>query len=144
MKKQLSILFVTAGIFLAGCAGICDGTCTGCSKEKVIVLDSTAHFAFDSAVLSSQDSKDIKDLISQCKASKGKIYVNGYTDNTGAHDYNVGLSQRRADSIAAFLVSKGVEKDRIVPRGHGATNFVASNDTAAGRAKNRRAEVVIK
>ncbi|MEJ2155571.1 MAG: OmpA family protein [Desulfobacteraceae bacterium] len=70
-----------------------------------------------------------------------KIEIQGHTDSTGAHDYNVGLSQRRAESVKAYLVSKGIASHRLTTRGYGPDRPIASNTTKEGRARNRRVEV---
>jgi OOP family OmpA-OmpF porin len=65
--------------------------------------------------------------------------IEGHTDNIGAVDYNRGLSQRRADSVRKALIEKfGIESARLTAKGYGPDRPVAGNDTAAGRAKNRR------
>jgi outer membrane protein OmpA-like peptidoglycan-associated protein len=71
------------------------------------------------------------------------VLVEGYTDSVGGENYNLFLSERRADSTRATLVGMGVAPERILTRGYGKTYPVASNDNAAGRQLNRRVEVVI-
>ena len=70
-------------------------------------------------------------------------HVEGYTDSSSSAGYNLGLSQRRANSLRQALVARGVDPSRIDARGYGQTAPVASNDTAEGRQMNRRVEVVI-
>lgn len=67
-----------------------------------------------------------------------KLSIEGHTDNVGSDDYNQALSDKRAGAVKVYLVSKGIEKDRITSQGFGETQPVADNNTAAGRAKNRR------
>jgi peptidoglycan-binding protein ArfA len=69
--------------------------------------------------------------------------INGYTDNSGTESINVPLSDNRAQTVANFLVSQGVSSDHLTVRGLGSINPVATNDTADGRAKNRRVEIVV-
>ena len=69
-----------------------------------------------------------------------RVEVAGYTDDVGKEDYNLGLSQRRADSVKQYLVNAGISTDRVLARGYGESNPVASNSTASGRAENRRIE----
>jgi outer membrane protein OmpA-like peptidoglycan-associated protein len=71
------------------------------------------------------------------------VIIEGHTDSVGAEDYNLGLSQRRADSVKAFLVAQGVDSTRITSVGKGEVYPVASNDTPSGRQQNRRVEVII-
>lgn len=71
------------------------------------------------------------------------ITIEGHTDSVGAEDYNLGLSQRRADSVKAFLVAQGVDAARVTSIGKGEAYPVASNETVTGRQQNRRVEVII-
>ena len=71
------------------------------------------------------------------------VTIEGYTDSVGSDDYNTGLSQRRADSVKAFLTGQGVGSTRLTAAGKGESNPVAGNDSAAGRQQNRRVEVII-
>jgi outer membrane protein OmpA-like peptidoglycan-associated protein len=71
------------------------------------------------------------------------VLIEGHTDDTGTYEYNLGLSQRRADSVKSWLVSQGVSPARIVTSGKGEGLPVAGNDSAAGRQLNRRVEVII-
>jgi outer membrane protein OmpA-like peptidoglycan-associated protein len=71
------------------------------------------------------------------------VVIEGHTDNVGGDDYNVGLSQRRADSVRAYLLRQGVDASRIETQGMGESVPVATNDTAGGRQQNRRVEVIV-
>ncbi|MDZ7790423.1 MAG: OmpA family protein [Xanthomonadales bacterium] len=72
-----------------------------------------------------------------------QVLVEGFTDSTGARDYNMRLSDRRANSVRDALVQRGVDEDRIRTRGYGPDYPVATNETQAGRQLNRRVEVII-
>ena len=72
-----------------------------------------------------------------------KVQVEGYTDNVGGDQYNLTLSQQRGDAVRAYLVSQGVSPDNISSTGYGMSNPVADNATAAGRAQNRRVQMVV-
>ncbi len=72
-----------------------------------------------------------------------KVQVEGYTDSVGTPAFNQTLSENRADSVKNFLVQNGVSQDNVTAMGYGATDFVAVNTTAAGRAQNRRVEMVV-
>lgn len=74
---------------------------------------------------------------------ESKIVVSGYTDNTGSAEYNMNLSQRRANSVRDYLLSQGVQATRILAYGHGENNPRATNSTSEGRAENRRVEIQI-
>ena len=67
----------------------------------------------------------------------------GHTDSVGTDAYNQKLSVRRAEAVKAFLISKGIESNRVYTEGKGEKQPVASNKTAAGRAKNRRVEIEV-
>jgi outer membrane protein OmpA-like peptidoglycan-associated protein len=77
------------------------------------------------------------------KNPKLVVEIGGHTDNIGEEGANHRLSQRRADAIKAYLVKKGIDENRILAKGYGEKEPLASNDTEAGRAKNRRTEVKI-
>ena len=70
-----------------------------------------------------------------------RVAVDGYTDSIGTDAYNQGLSERRANAVMGHLVDRGVSASRLTATGYGETNPVASNDTAEGRALNRRVEL---
>ncbi len=72
-----------------------------------------------------------------------KVQVEGYTDSTGAPALNQKLSENRADAVRDFMVNNGVPQSNITAQGFGATNFAADNGTAAGRAQNRRVELIV-
>jgi len=74
---------------------------------------------------------------------KTVIEVAGHTDNVGKTDYNQGLSERRAGAVAQYLTSKGIKQERTIIIGGGENHPVASNDTEAGRAQNRRVELTL-
>ncbi len=71
------------------------------------------------------------------------VTVAGYTDSTGSTDYNQTLSEKRATTVALYLNSRGVVKERLAAIGHGESQPVAGNDTADGRAMNRRVEITL-
>ena len=72
-----------------------------------------------------------------------KVQVEGYTDSVGAPALNQKLSENRADGVKNFLVQNGVPQDKATAMGYGATDFVADNTTAAGKAQNRRVELIV-
>ena len=72
-----------------------------------------------------------------------RVRIEGYTDSTGAAEYNQGLSERRAMSVRNELMNQGIPGSRIEVEGYGEAYPVATNDTSAGRQQNRRVEIVI-
>ncbi|OLO06395.1 flagellar motor protein MotB [Salinicola sp. MH3R3-1] len=111
----------------------------GC-EEDVVLRD--VNFEFDSAKLTSS-AESILDGVSDKLMTNDKlrIRVEGYTDSVGSAAYNKDLSQRRADSVKSYLVNKGFSGDNIKTTGHGEEQPIASNNTAEGRAQNRRVEL---
>jgi outer membrane protein OmpA-like peptidoglycan-associated protein len=101
-------------------------------------------FAFDSADLNSQ-FYPVLDKVAATLAEYDKtvIEVAGHTDSVGSDAYNQQLSERRANSVAAYLSGHGVNRARMVTIGAGETHPVATNDTDEGRAQNRRVEITI-
>ena len=71
------------------------------------------------------------------------IVVEGYSDSKGSTEYNMKLSLRRAETVRNYLVTLGVDKNRIVVVGKGASEPIATNDTREGRAQNRRVAIVV-
>ena len=68
-----------------------------------------------------------------------KVEIQGHTDNTGSEEYNLKLSQRRAEAVRKVLIEKyGISPDRVIAKGYGESMPIAPNDTEEGRAKNRR------
>ena len=102
------------------------------------------NFASGSATISGTSGGEVDNLAAILNAyTDVKVSVEGYTDSKGNADSNQALSQKRADAVKARLITKGIAANRISTKGFGAANPVATNDTAEGRAQNRRIEVVI-
>jgi OOP family OmpA-OmpF porin len=113
-------------------------------QDEVIVLSDKVLFDFDSATLTPA-ANDVLAEISK-RLTDGtviSVLVKGHTDSVGSDAYNDKLSQRRADSVVAFLVGQGVATDKIKAEGFGESQPVADNATDAGRAQNRRVEIVV-
>lgn len=116
---------------------------TAPTSEKV-TFEADTFFDFDKSVLKPAGKAKLEDLVSKLKGTDIEVVVaTGHTDWTGTEAYNLKLSMRRANSVKAFLVSKGVPADRIFTEGKGESKPVASNRTSEGRAKNRRVEVEV-
>lgn len=92
---------------------------------------------------------DIAEILDRPKVAKRRVSVEGHTDSIGSEEYNLRLSRQRADSVASALESDGTQASRLQTRGFGKKYPIAPNknsdgsDNPAGRAKNRRVEVII-
>ena len=103
-----------------------------------------AFFDFDKSVLKPEGKAKLDDLVSKVKGINLEVIIAvGHTDSIGTDAYNQKLSVRRAEAVKAYLVSKGIEKNRVYTEGKGEKQPVADNRTAEGRAKNRRVEVEV-
>ena len=103
-----------------------------------------AFFDFDKAVLKPEGKAKLDDLVSKVKDINLEVIIAvGHTDSIGADAYNQKLSVRRAEAVKAYLVSKGIEKNRVYTEGKGKKQPVADNKTKEGRAKNRRVEIEV-
>jgi OOP family OmpA-OmpF porin len=111
----------------------------GCVEDLVL---RDVNFEFDSAQLTA-NAEAILDGVSEKLMTNDqlRIRLEGHTDSVGPAAYNKELSQRRADSVKSYLVNKGFSADNITTIGYGEEQPVASNDTAEGRAQNRRVEL---
>lgn len=117
-------------------------------KPKTFVLrlneSKGANFEFDSAKLSAKAKGQLDGLANQVRASRvtpSAITIVGHTDSIGKAAYNQKLSVQRANSVASYLSSKGMNKNAMRVSGMGETKPVASNKTKAGRAQNRRVDI---
>jgi outer membrane protein OmpA-like peptidoglycan-associated protein/outer membrane protein W len=120
----------------------------GCPLKKVVVMtevmSSDALFEFDKSTLKTKAYSKLDKIIATLKNNTDyTVSVEGYTDAIGSEDYNLKLSGRRAQAVADYLLSQGIDKSRIEIVPNGEANPIASNKTAAGRAKNRRVEIII-
>ena len=101
-------------------------------------------FDFDKADLKPEAKAKLDDLASKVKAINLEVIIAvGHTDAIGSDAYNQKLSVRRADAVKTYLVSKGIEKNRVYTEGKGEKQPVADNKTSEGRAKNRRVEIEV-
>jgi OOP family OmpA-OmpF porin len=112
-------------------------------SEKVTFAADT-FFDFDRAVLKPDGKAKLDDLTSKLQGMNLEVIIAvGHTDSVGSTAYNQKLSVRRAEAVKAYLVSKGIEANRVYTEGKGEKQPVADNKSAAGRAKNRRVEVEV-
>lgn len=113
------------------------------TSEKV-TFAADAFFDFDKSVLKPDGKAKLDDLVSKLGGINLEVIIAvGHTDSIGSDAYNQKLSIRRAEAVKAYLVSKGIENNRVYTEGKGKKQPVASNKTAAGRAKNRRVEIEV-
>ena len=126
------------------------GTVAGQIETRITNMDkyraaeqSAVTFAFNSDVLSEQDMSTLDAVAASVATPQGGylIELQGFTDNIGTEKYNLGLSDRRVESVLRYLVSKRVPLYRISLVGLGTADPVSDNQTAAGRAQNRRVEI---
>lgn len=110
--------------------------------ERVNKAAENIFFATNSFRLLPKSFKSLNDVVDIMKQNPSyKIAIDGYTDNTGKPEYNLKLSDSRANSVKEYLTKNGIGDDRITSTGHGINDPIADNKTAAGRAKNRRVEM---
>ncbi len=115
-------------------------------EQRGMVITLTGNVLFASGKWELLPGAQIKlnEVAEALKAQKDRdIIVEGHTDNQGSAQSNLDLGQRRADSVRSYLVSRGVEPNRITATGIGAARPIADNSTAEGRANNRRVEIII-
>ena len=103
-----------------------------------------AFFDFDKSVLKPEGKAKLDDLVGKVKGINLEVIIAvGHTDATGADAYNQKLSVARSEAVKAYLVSKGIEKNRVYTEGKGEKQPVADNKTKEGQAKNRRVEIEV-
>ena len=112
-------------------------------SEKVTFAADT-FFDFDKSTLKPEAKAKLDDLVGKTKGINLEVIIAvGHTDSVGTDEYNQKLSIRRSEAVKAYLVSKGVEPNRVYTEGKGEKQPVADNKTAEGRAKNRRTEIEV-
>jgi outer membrane protein OmpA-like peptidoglycan-associated protein len=116
----------------------------GCPDERPIeekFILRGVNFESGSAALTPDSYGILDQVVKSLKAyPEVRVEIAGFTDDVGKDEYNLGLSQRRAEAVKQYLANSGLSADRIVARGYGETNPISTNTTPAGRAENRRIE----
>ena len=116
-------------------------------KPKLVRLSDEGNvaFKFDSAILTPEAEQELDQVVRMLGRydQVDGVAVTGFTDSSGPEAYNEGLSARRAASVKAFLVKRGVKEDKVSVSGMGEANPIADNATREGRAKNRRVDIRI-
>ena len=111
---------------------------------KVTMKENMVNFGFDSSNLTSAAMANLDKLAEVLKNNPDtNINIYGHTDSKGSDEYNLSLSDRRAAAVKSYLASKGIASSRMIPMGVGEKEPIATNDTDAGRAQNRRVEFAI-
>src|SRR6201992_3028125 len=106
------------------------------------VAETSVHFAFNKADLTDKAKTALDQLLAEVPNTKGYlVVVEGGTDSVGSANYNYKLSEKRADSVVQYLSSKNIPAHKIYLIGLGKDKYAAENNTADGRAKNRRVDV---
>ena len=109
-----------------------------------VTFSADAFFDFDKSVLKPEGKAKLDDLASKVKGINLEVVIAvGHTDSVGSDAYNQKLSVRRAEAVKAYLVSKGIEKNRVYTEGKGEKQPIADNKTKEGRAKNRLVEIEV-
>ena len=127
----------------------CDGAIAAKAAAPAVAAQKVtyaadAFFDFDKSVLKAEGKAKLDDLVSKVKGINLEVIIAvGHTDSVGSDAYNQKLSVRRSEAVKAYLVSKGIEKNRVYAEGKGEKQPVADNKTAEGRAKNRRVEIEV-
>ena len=131
---------IVTNITIAGAPVSCDNLQATVDADLAVPL----KFETGSDKLSADGVAQLSNVVPDLKACPdAKLTVVGHTDNTGTDAINAPLSEARAKSVSAYLVSQGIAADAITSKGEGSSNPVASNDTEAGRAQNRRTEITV-
>ena len=109
---------------------------------KTLTLEGV-NFDFDKSFIRQDDVTNLDQDVATLKEwGNVKVEVAGHTDSIGTDKYNMGLSLRRANAVRDYLISKGIAAENLTAKGYGESQPVADNQTAAGRFKNRRVELV--
>lgn len=114
------------------------------SIKNVPVVLNNIYFDFDRFELKPESFTELDRVVKFLKDNPGvKIEIAAHTDNKGSEDYNLTLSQKRAESVVKYLVQKGISPERLFAKGYGEQMPVADNSTEQGAAKNRRVEMKV-
>ncbi|GGX83707.1 cell envelope biogenesis protein OmpA [Litchfieldella qijiaojingensis] len=123
------------------------GTGIGVDRQGddiILNMPSSVTFGFDSSELTPSARSALNDVSAVLlEYPETRVNIAGHTDSTGSAEYNQRLSERRAASVGNYLAQQGVQQSRLSMSGYGFTQPVASNDSEAGRAQNRRVEITL-
>jgi len=128
-------------------ADLCPGTPPGTKVDAngcppILLTLTGVNFKFDSSAIEPTSDEILSQAVAALEASRAvQVTVVGHTDSVGTEDYNVHLSDRRANAVVQYLVAHGIAATRLSAEGRGEREPVQANDTAAGRFENRRVEL---
>lgn len=114
------------------------------TREGIVLTLQDILFSVNEAELASGSDRTLDKVAEFLNEYEDRrLEIKGYTDATGSDTYNLGLSERRAQTVKDALVERGVDPNRITTEGYGEQSPVASNDTSTGRQQNRRVEILV-
>ena len=143
IAKCKSVTDCVAGEFCVN--GLCSASATGAGQEPGAASDKgcnflPVYFAFNESLLSAETEASLSRYAGCAKTDNLRFTLEGYSDDRGTEEYNIALSQRRADSVKRYLVTLGVSEGSLNTVGYGEQNPVDPSNTETGWAKNRRVE----
>jgi peptidoglycan-associated lipoprotein len=111
---------------------------------REVIMFEDVHFAFDRFNLAPEAIKILDDAVAKLQADPTiNVTIEGHTDSIGTSEYNLALGERRANSVRMYLASRGIAAGRMRTVSFGEERPIATNNTAAGRAMNRRAHLLV-
>ncbi|MBO9352648.1 OmpA family protein [Bordetella petrii] len=138
--------FWTPATGIPGCDGVpvAQAPAKPTPMATKVVFNADTFFDFDKSTLKPEGRQLLQQVAQQAQGiNLETIIAVGHTDSIGTEEYNQGLSERRAASVKAYLVSLGIDPNRIYTEGKGELQPVATNKTREGRAQNRRVEIEV-
>ena len=129
---------------MAAAAPLAAAAAPAVAAASKVTYAADAFFDFNKSVLKPEGKAKLDDLAAKVKGINLEVIIAvGHTDSIGSDAYNQKLSVSRAEAVKAYLVSKGIEKNRVYTEGKGEKQPVADNKTKEGQAKNRRVEIEV-
>lgn len=139
--KKIHVLALAAALTLSACATTSHQTETASAKPAYTVM-SVVHFATRSATLNRTAKVTLGKAAGTLKKDVAlQVEIAGHADSRNTDDFNMALSRKRAASVERYLAKHGISADRLAIKAYGESQPVASNDSKAGMAKNRRVEL---